>query len=78
MATRTYYEILNDTGLPAIKAQASKLGTPRYGYASRVVAELHCPNECDVCERFSDGCDDWSGRTVSSRLSDGTLIRYID
>lgn len=77
MATRTYYEILNAAGKPAIKAQAMKLGTPRYGYGSRVIAELHCPNECAVRERFADDSDDWSGSTVSARLSDGTLVRYI-
>lgn len=75
--TRTYYEVLNEADEPATKRQAALYGTARYGYRSRVVAELICPDNCAVCERHADGANDWAGRTVSYRLSDGRLVRCL-
>lgn len=75
--TRTYYECLNSDDKPATPRQAANLGTPRYGYRSRIVAELNCPAGCDVCERHTDGSADWAGRMVSYRTDDGRLVRVI-
>lgn len=75
--TRTYYEIVNDDDQPATKAQTRKLGTPQYGYASLVRAELMCPNGCAVRVRYDDGTNDWSGHVVALRTVEGRLERLF-
>lgn len=75
--TRTYYECIDDTDKPATPRQRARLGTPAYGYKSRVIAELNCPDGCSVRERHTDGRNDWAGRVVSCRLSDGTLFAFV-
>ena len=71
--TTTYYECIDDLGMPATTRQRQLYGSPRYGYRSRIVAELNCPDGASVRERHTDGRDDWSGRVVSWRMSNGTL-----
>lgn len=73
--TRTYWECIDDNGQPATARQTRLLGTIDYGYRTRMRAELSCPSGRSVRERFTDGSDDWSGRVVSCRLADGTLVR---
>lgn len=75
--TRTYYEAVDANEQPANARQRAALGTPRYGYTSRVRAELACPDEGTVYERHQSGSDDWRGRAVSIRLSTGVLMRLI-
>ena len=69
----TYYEVIGDDGKPCTPRQRRAYGTPRYGYKSRVVAELNCPDGASVRERHTDGSNDWSGRIVSWRMSSGQL-----
>ena len=71
--TRTYYEVLGDDGKPATPRQRAAYGTAKYGYATRTAAELACPDNAMVCERHTDGSNDWAGRTVSFRGHDGML-----
>lgn len=73
---RTYYECIDDNGKPATPTQARKYGTVKYGYPTRVRAELMCPNGCSVQERHEDGSNDWSGRVVSMRTCEGSLLRF--
>lgn len=75
--TRIYYECINDDGKPATPTQARKLGTAKYGYPSRVRAELMCPNGCSIRERHCEGSNDWSGRLVSMRCHDGMLVSFL-
>lgn len=75
--TRTYYECLNEAGKPATPRQTRAYGTPAYGYRSRVLAELSCPNGCVVAERHENKDNDWAGCIVSMRTHEGHLIRLV-
>lgn len=72
---KTYYVCLNDDGRPATPRQRRLLGTEKYGFPTRLAAEMACPNGAHVAERHSEGGNDWAGRMLSLRLSDGTLQR---
>lgn len=76
MTVNTYYECLTDEGKPATPRQQKAYGTRAYGYKTRIAAELACPNGCAVGERHSEHGQDWAGRLVSYRTTEGQLIRH--
>ena len=68
--TKVYYVPLTPEGLPT-KAQANKLGTPRFGFATIARALAYTPPGGSVQERFMSNGVDWSGGLVAHHPENG-------
>lgn len=66
---RTYYEITDDTGAPATRAQRKAHGTPAYGYPTLahalIVFRRYAKTGWRISERHCNGCADWAGETIT-------------
>ena len=63
---RTYYTAKTADGQD-IPAQAKKLGTPAYGYATIKQALRYTPTGGYVEERHQTASDDWAGLIVARK-----------
>jgi hypothetical protein len=71
--TITYYVHIDDNGQPT-GPRAKLLGTPAYGYKTQYQAILNCPDEASVEERHCTESDDWAGRIIGFRTSEGHWV----